>query len=340
MINILITILFIIDLILSTYYIISNNKYKKNKQKISELRKEYNELEQKIRDNKTELIRLEKDKDNTEKEIEHLITTKNQQIIHNDEIISQMTKQRQMAEEANNELLSNQQELLDNQLYNYYETILSKYNEDTIDIQVELLADARNEFNEQIDIYNKQLQQIKQEVDEFYRKRDAINQEILRQRAIEEKQDFYKIALSDEDKRDISFLLSITKDLRNPQILYKLIWTEYLQKPFNQMLKNVLGNKEPKNVIYIITNIKTNEIYIGKTKSEVSKRWTEHIKTSLNIGGVTPSLIHKKLLGHWDEFTFNVLERVPDDGNLGEREKYYINFYQSDKFGYNIKNGG
>ena len=106
------------------------------------------------------------------------------------------------------------------------------------------------------------------------------------------------------------------------------------------MLKNVLGNKDPKNVIYIITNIKTNEIYIGKTKSEVSKRWTEHIKTSLNIGSAAPSLIHKKLLGHWDEFTFNVLERVPDDGNLGEREKYYINFYQSDKFGYNIKNGG
>ena len=78
----------------------------------------------------------------------------------------------------------------------------------------------------------------------------------------------------------------------------------------------------------------------GKTKAEVSKRWTEHIKTSLNIGTISRTNIHKALFNNWDKFSFTVLEEIPSDVNLGEREKYYIKFYESDIFGYNIKSGG
>ena len=106
------------------------------------------------------------------------------------------------------------------------------------------------------------------------------------------------------------------------------------------MLKNVLGATDPRNVIYSITNLKTNEIYIGKTKAEVSKRWSEHIKSSLNIGTIKSAKIHEALYNHWDEFAFAVVEKVPLEENLSMREKFYIDFYQSNIYGYNLKSGG
>lgn len=105
------------------------------------------------------------------------------------------------------------------------------------------------------------------------------------------------------------------------------------------MLKNVFGSSVPKNVIYCIENIKTNKKYIGKTVGDVSKRWTEHIKTSLSIGTIKKNNIHEALFGNWDDFCFSIIE-VVSDSKLSEREKYYISFFESDKYGYNEKGGG
>lgn len=209
-----------------------------------------------------------------------------------------------------------------------------RQNEEEKQKQILLSYDSiRKEQQSEIDILSKQL-------DNFRAKQEAINQEILRRRAIEEEQNFYKICLSNEAKSDINYLISIAPNLKNPTVLYKLIWSEYIQKQFNQMLKNILGATDPRNVIYSITNLKTNEIYIGKTKAEVSKRWTEHVKSSLNIGTIKSAKIHEALYNHWDEFVFAIIEKVPLEESLSEREKFYIDFYQSNIYGYNLKSGG
>ena len=185
-----------------------------------------------------------------------------------------------------------------------------------------------------------QIEVLTKEINEYSAKQAAINEAIMRQRALEEQQDFCRICLTPEAKSDINYLISIIPNLKNPTTLYKLIWSEYIQKQFNQMLKNVLGATDPRNVIYSITNLKTNEIYIGKTKAEVSKRWSEHIKSSLNIGTIKSTKIHEALYNHWDEFVFAVVEKVPLEENLSMREKFYIDFYQSNIYGYNLKSGG
>ena len=135
-------------------------------------------------------------------------------------------------------------------------------------------------------------------------------------------------------------LICIEDKIHNKELLHKLIWTEYLQKPFNLMLKNIFGSNIPKNVIYCIENHNTHKKYIGKTSGLVSNRWTEHIKTSLNIGSIKKNYIHQALDGHWDEFSFSIIEIVSDNVKLGDREKYYISFFESDKYGYNEKSGG
>ena len=185
-----------------------------------------------------------------------------------------------------------------------------------------------------------ELAQVLASLDDYKKKQQVINEAILRQRAIDEQQDFYRVKLTDDAKQDIKYLVSIIDNIKNSALLYKLIWSEYIQKPFSAMLKNITGGKEIKCVIYKITNINTQEIYIGKTKADVTKRWTEHIKTSLNIGTVARSKIHDALFRHWDEFTFEILEEVDDESKLSQREKYYINFYQSNIYGYNMNSGG
>ena len=183
------------------------------------------------------------------------------------------------------------------------------------------------------------MESIKEELEVERSKRAAINEEIRKREEKEKYNEIHSVQLTDNEKEDIHFLLSLEDRLHNKQPLYKLVWSTYLQQAYKNTFNNILGNRNPKNVIYCIENINTGKKYIGKTSAEVSKRWTEHIKTSLNIGTIKTTNIHKALYNHWDEFIFYILAETEKD-KLSEMEKYYIKFYESDKYGYNIKAGG
>ena len=202
-----------------------------------------------------------------------------------------------------------------------------------------LNAQAETIYKQKKEELQTEITLLQSQLNEWKSKQEAINQEIQRQQELEDSINFHRIQLKESDKSDIHFLLSIEDNINNKDLLHKLIWTEYIQRPFNQMINSTFGSKIPKNVIYCIENINTHKKYIGKTSAEVSKRWTDHIKNSLNIGTIKRQNIHDALYNHWDEFTFTVLEEVKDD-KLGEREKFYINFFQTDKYGFNIKSGG
>ena len=264
-----------------------------------------------------------------------------------DEIIEQLEHRRREVEESYQDTISLGQEKIDQELEHYRalrtEQINTTIDQATIEKEkAAAIAYAKwmEDLEQSKEAYQEEIVAIASQLEEYRSKQAAINTEILRRRELEEKQDFYRIKLTDAQKQDIHYLLSIVDNIKNPVLLYKLIWSEYLQKPFGAMLKNVLENKDPRCVIYKITNTQTGEIYIGKTKAEVSKRWTEHIKTSLGIGSAARSKIHEALFNHWDEFTFEILEKIEKETDLSLREKYYINFYQSNIYGYNMNSGG
>lgn len=194
-------------------------------------------------------------------------------------------------------------------------------------------------FADDINNAKQEYNQIKSELEEERRKRQTINEELRKQEEKERYQEMHRVNLTDDEKEDIKFLLSLEDRMHNKQILYKLVWSTYLQQAYKNTFNNILGGRDPKNVIYCIENINNGKKYIGKTSAEVSKRWTEHIKTSLNIGTIKSTNIHKALYNHWDEFIFYIITETTKD-KLSEMEKYYIDFYSSDKYGYNIKAGG
>lgn len=216
--------------------------------------------------------------------------------------------------------------IIDQSINNYREQQINKANEQLKAIEIqkkELLLNINT---------------IKNELEEERSRRAAINEELRKQEEHEKYNEIHSVNLSPEEKEDIHFLLSLEDKLHNKQILYKLVWSTYLQQAYKNTFHNILGNRDPKNVVYCIENINTGKKYIGKTSAEVSKRWTEHVKTSLNIGTIKSTNIHKALYNHWDEFIFYIIAET-DKEKLSETEKYYIQFYESDKYGYNIKVG-
>ena len=147
------------------------------------------------------------------------------------------------------------------------------------------------------------------------------------------------VQISLTTREDIDFMLNyVSSRLKNPTIISKLIWSEYFQKPTNDMLDFVLPSRDCAG-IYKITNDETKEAYIGRSVS-VRKRLTDHIKSALGIDTIADQHVHQVMRekGIWN-FTFELIEECPRE-KLNERDKYYIEFFHTDQYGYNQKAGG
>ncbi len=209
-------------------------------------------------------------------------------------------------------------------------------------------ANRRRKMEEELAQFQKacsELQTLKQQeldeitalIDDYKKKQAVINEEILRRRQVEEQQDFYRVLLDNNAISDMQILLSIREKLISHENLDKLIYDGYIAKPANEMIKRVLNGRAPAG-IYKITRLKTGEIYIGKS-TDIKKRWGEHCKTAYGVGTIAHSILHTTIRRDGIEnFTFELLEEVPKD-KLTEREKYWINFYNSKKYGMNEREG-
>ena len=176
--------------------------------------------------------------------------------------------------------------------------------------------------------YQTKIDEIKRELQNFSEKRTAINEAIRRERELEEAENFYRIDVPPEDQEDIEVLNTIAPRLRNKEALNKLIYSVFIQRPMDEMIKRITGGRDISG-IYKITYLKTGEAYIGKT-TNIKKRWGEHVKSALDIGTIAHSSFHNRLKkdGIWN-YTFEILEEVPKD-QLTEREKFYIQLYGTD----------
>lgn len=204
-------------------------------------------------------------------------------------------------------------------------------------IQLEYANNKMAVTKEEIEKAEEELKKIFQTLEVERNKRDAINKEILRQRKIAEEQDFYKIRFTEADKKDIEILRPIAPRLQHPEVINKIIWTSYYQKPLAELRKRLLPNGDVSG-IYKITRIKTNEIYIGQSTS-IDRRFQDHVKTALGVGTLANSQFHRVMSEDGPEnFYFEILEEVEKD-KLRERESYYISWFKSDKFGLNTLSG-
>lgn len=199
------------------------------------------------------------------------------------------------------------------------------------------VAQRKQKMQEELAHTQQEIDCAKNELADYKKKQQAVNEAILRQRAIDEQQDFYRVCLSENAIEDIKLLQEIRQKLHTSDNLNKLIYDVYVGKNVQEMVKRVLQGGAPSG-IYKITRLKTGEIYIGKS-TNVKDRWIQHCKTVYGAGTIAHSILHTTMAKDGlEQFTFELVEEVPKD-KLTEREKYWITFYGSKEYGLNERNG-
>lgn len=149
---------------------------------------------------------------------------------------------------------------------------------------------------------------------------------------------FYTIQLPEEYRDDIEFLLTtVAAKVQHPDIISKLVWAEYVKPNLDDTFKRVEIKAEPG--IYKLTNIDSGKAYIGKS-TDIKKRIADHFKSSIGIKSIADQAVHHEILktGFWN-WTIEALTYC-DKERLSELEKYYIEFFDTQTFGYNRNAGG
>lgn len=149
---------------------------------------------------------------------------------------------------------------------------------------------------------------------------------------------FYTIQLPEEYRDDIGFLLTtVAAKVQHPDIISKLVWAEYVKPNLDDTFKRIEIKPEPG--IYKLTNIDTGKAYVGKS-TDIKKRIADHFKSSIGIKSIADQAVHHEILktGFWN-WTIEALTYCDKD-KLSELEKYYIEFFDTQTFGYNRNAGG
>lgn len=148
--------------------------------------------------------------------------------------------------------------------------------------------------------------------------------------------DFYRLNLSDSDLSDVVRLKEVEPYLHNKEVLGKLIWKTYYERPYTEMCNRVLG-ASLKMGIYKITSLTNNMPYVGQSV-DIRTRWRDHIKAGLGINSSNNRLYTAMKHEGPENFTFELLEECTRD-KLNEKERYWINFFHTEDFGLNSNKG-
>ena len=182
-----------------------------------------------------------------------------------------------------------------------------------------------------------QKKEIQKDIDKIKSSLSAGVEARLREQQKKDKINFYKLSINDADLADVKMLENLKASFHKPVVLSKLIWTQYFQKQMTELCDRVLGKKTICG-IYKITNLNSEQCYIGQSV-DVSKRWKDHCKCGLGIEASATNKLYNNMQknGVWN-FSFELLEECSRN-LLNEKERFWIEMYQSDKFGLNTMKG-
>ena len=206
---------------------------------------------------------------------------------------------------------------------------------------VKILETSYKDREQQYDINIARLKEdirlTQQELTKLKETRAAAHEALLKEQEIKENKDNYKLSPSQADLTDARRLEIVKRELNKPRILSMLIWQTYWQPLAKKQFPLILQDKT-KCGIYKITNLITDECYIGQAV-DVYKRWNEHCKCGLGIDTPPGNKLYKAIQEYGlENFTFELLTEC-SASELNEKEKYFIELYQSNTFGYNGTGG-
>lgn len=201
--------------------------------------------------------------------------------------------------------------------------------------EINALLVASNEEKRKMD---DEVAMYQREVEYWENKWQSILEPIKRYEKTKQERLFYTIQLPEEYHEDIEFLLTtVASKVQHPDIISKLVWAEYVKPYLDDTFKRIEIKPEPG--IYKLTNINDNKCYVGKS-TNVKTRIADHFKSSVGIKSIADQAVHHAILkdGFWN-WQIEIITYCEKD-KLSELEKYYIDFFKTQEFGYNKTGGG
>lgn len=276
---------------------------------------------------------LKTDKNKLENKIESLISQSN---IYKNNIEDLKTQAEQTAKAFYNQCMEKAELRLDADLA-IEETSFHDACHQAEESYKEALEDYMNNFQKQFQDKEQKLAELGAVLADLQDKTSAAIAEAKRRQEMENQYNFYRIIISEEDKKEIEALKSIEYILKDKRSLRMLIWTNYYSKAVNELAGRVLGDKVITGV-YKITNNETGQVYVGQAR-DMRSRWRDHAKCGLDIDRPSTSKFYKNMLEYGlENFTFELQEKCSAE-KLNEREKYWIAYFQANTFGLNGNQG-
>ena len=227
-----------------------------------------------------------------------------------DAIIDSIKDLEQQAQAGSEQIYRANYELMQEKLSQAADELSQAYRNAQEECQKQyLLLSEENskEFSEKISQCRLELDMAKKELEEIHNKvitaiTMAKNEEDKRLESNK-----YKVNISDQDINEINRLREIAPYFRNARAIYK------------------------------ITNTLNQKSYIGQA-ADIGARFKEHIKAGLGIDMPNNKLYTAMFTSGVEFFTFEIVEECLRT-ELNEKEAYWIEFYKTQEYGYNMTKG-
>lgn len=218
----------------------------------------------------------------------------------------------------------------------YLDNLEKYYQKQEKDFDNKIIALETN-YQEQVNKIEGELDLHREELEKIRKTKAATIFAQLKEQEIKNKLAFYCLRPKESDIQDVQILERVKPQLKNPRVLSMLIWSTFFQKDMTTLCNNILGTNTVCG-IYKITNQVNNKCYIGQSV-DVARRWKDHAKCGLGIDTPAGNKLYKEMqeIGIWN-FSWELLEACPQK-DLNEKEKFYIELYQSKNYGYNTLKG-
>ncbi len=241
-------------------------------------------------------------------------------------------KEKELIEESNKqaqEFIAQSEQLANEKADAVYQKKLLELKKDFKDSE-EYYAITLKTLTEYIQTEKEQLESLKAT-------RAAAIEAAKREKEIQETKDDYCLILPREEANDVEILREVAKKIAKPRSILMAIWQAYYTPIAKKKFPKILGKTDVCG-IYKITNQETGECYIGQAV-DVRRRWMDHCKAGLGIDTPQGNQLYAAMQEYGlDSFSFELLLEC-DASQLNEKEKYFIELYNSNAIGYNQTKG-
>lgn len=285
-------------------------------------------------------------KELTDKQVELLVTNesinKENEVLkrNTDDLLANLDKVKSSAEQASQSIYEQSMKSIQESISIEAVEMGMKFQEATDEFQdgyLQIMEESAKEYSEYIQKIRGEIADARLELDELASRVSAAVAANIREEEKKNGTIFYSLGISDIDIQEVKKLREIIPYLRNSRPVSKIIWESYYRNATTDLVNRVVGAGTHTG-IYRITCLLDNKIYIGQAMS-IGDRLKQHIKCGLGIDTPQNKLYQAMMKQGVENFTFEVIEECPSS-ELNKQEKYWIEFYQSNVYGYNMSSGG